>query len=74
MKMKKFELNGQTYEAAPINFNTICDLEDFNVSLEDLEKKKMAALRAYAAISIGCDLKIAGKLIKNNFGMQIREL
>lgn len=48
-----FEINGKDYEAVPFTFNTICELEDFGFSMEDLETKPVSAVRAYFALCVG---------------------
>lgn len=53
-------INGKSYKAAPITFNTVCELEDRGVTLGDLENKQMSAVRAYAAVSMGVDAATAG--------------
>ena len=45
-----FNFNGKAYEAVPFNFNTICDLEGYGVSLGDISEKPVSTVRAYFAL------------------------
>ena len=38
---KLFTVNGKSYRAKEFDFNFLCDLEDQNLSLEDIDKKPM---------------------------------
>lgn len=59
--MNTFTVNNKRYEAVPFDFNTICDLEDFGVSMSDMQKKAMSATRAYFALCTPSrDLSYAG--------------
>ena len=64
--MKSFTVNGVTYTAKDFNFNTICDLEDLGVSLEDIANKPMGIIRAYLTICSGRDLAYAGEQIEQH--------
>jgi len=59
--MRTFNINGRLYKAAPFTFNTLADLEDFGISLEDMRKKPMATIRAYFALCAGGDAEYAGR-------------
>ena len=45
-----FKFNGKAYKAVPFNFNTICDLEGYGVSLGDISEKPVSTVRAYFAL------------------------
>lgn len=62
--MRKFTLNEKTYSAVDMNFNTVCDLEDFGVSLEQYATKPMAFMRAYVALSANMSAAEVGKEIE----------
>lgn len=48
--VNRFELNGKTYIAKPLDINGVCDLEDYGVSVfGDMDRKKMSIWRAYLA-------------------------
>lgn len=64
--MNKFKINDVEYDAAPFTFNTICELEDYGVTLENLRTHRMAALRAYLAISGDMDIDDAGNEIEEH--------
>lgn len=51
--MRTFTVNGKEYKAKPIEFDTVCDLEDMGVSVVDAEKKSFSLARAYFAICAG---------------------
>lgn len=59
--MKTFVINEREYVAKPFDFNTICDLEDMGVSLEEAQTKPMSMVRAYFAICTGRGKDYAGK-------------
>lgn len=54
------KINGKTYKMPELSFNAMCQLEDMGISLEDLDKKPMAAIRGFLALAIG-DTETAGK-------------
>lgn len=58
--MRKFELNGKVYSAKAFDFNMVCDLEDLGFSMEEINKKKIKAVRAYAALCAGITIEEAG--------------
>ena len=61
---KVFVVNGKTYKAREFDFNFLCDLEDQNLSLEDIDRKPMNLIRAYLAFSAGITKEEAGKEIE----------
>lgn len=64
-KMTKiFTVNGKSYKAKEFDFNFMCDLEDQNLSLEDIDKKPMSLVRAYLAFSAGISKENAGAEIE----------
>lgn len=64
--MRTFTLNNITYTALPFGFNTICDLEDLGVSLEDMNTKPLSMVRAYIGLCIGKDKVFTGKQIEEH--------
>lgn len=58
--MKKIEINGKTYDAAEIDFNAMCDLEEMGISLFEADNKGLSSLRAYLALSMGATTREAG--------------
>lgn len=65
-KMRNFKLNSKEYKARGFSFNTVCDLEDIGVSLEDMQKKPMSMIRAYLSICLDTSLELAGKEIEGH--------
>lgn len=66
MAIKKFTVNGKRYIAKEVDFNAICDLEDEGLSISDIQKKPMSAVRAYFTICFGGDKEEAGKEIEQH--------
>lgn len=62
--MKSFVVNGITYAPKPFTYNTICDLEDMGVSLQDMQNKPMSVVRAYFAVCTGKGAEFAGEQIE----------
>ena len=58
--MNTFTINGKKIKAKAIDFNTICDLEDYGLNFNDMQKKSTSFMRAYLAISAGLDSEQAG--------------
>lgn len=58
--MRTIEVNGNKYPARPIDFNTIADLEDLNITLGDFNKKHTSFLRGYVSLCMGADIYMAG--------------
>ena len=57
---KLFTVNGKSYRAKEFDFNFLCDLEDQNLSLEDIDKKPMSLIRSYLAFSADITKEQAG--------------
>ena len=58
--MRTFSINGRLYKAVPFTFNTVVDLEEMGVRMEDAGKKPMSLIRAYFALCCGGDQEYAG--------------
>lgn len=61
MDKKMMKLNGKEFKIPELNFNTMCQLEDMGISLSEMDKKPMAAIRGFISLAIGGDLEMAGK-------------
>lgn len=61
-----FTINGKRYVAKPFDFNTVCDLEDNGVSLQEMQTKPMSMVRAYFALCFNGDKEAAGKEIQSH--------
>ena len=61
---KLFTVNGKSYRAKEFDFNFLCDLEDQNLSLEDIDKKPMSLIRSYLAFSANISKEQAGQEIE----------
>lgn len=59
-KMRFITVNGNRYNARPIDLNTICDLEDMGIQLSDWNRKRMSFIRGYIGICMGVDMYTAG--------------
>lgn len=64
--MRRIVINGREYTAKPFDFNMICDLEDLGVSIEDIERKPVSIVRAYAGICMGKSAKESGLEIQEH--------
>lgn len=62
--MNTFTINNKVYNAKPMDFNTICDLEEMGVALEKAQEKPMSMVRAYFALHLGGNTVKAGKEIE----------
>lgn len=58
--MRTFTINGRLYRAVPFTFNTICDLEEMGIRIEDAQKKPMSLVRGYFTLCCGGDREFAG--------------
>lgn len=65
--MNKFKVNGIEYKAKPFDFNLVCDLEDMGISLEDMGRKKLSAIRSYFALCAEKENEFAGKELNAHF-------
>lgn len=61
-----FTINGTVYTAKEFDFNTVCDLEEEGISLEELQKKPTSALRAYFALCFDGSKEDAGLEIQKH--------
>lgn len=64
--MRMFTVNGKEYKAKEFDFNTVCDLEDMGVSLEEMENKPLSMIRAYFQLCAGLGKIEAGKQIEQH--------
>jgi hypothetical protein len=55
-----FAINGKQYEAAAVDFNFICDLEDMRISISQFQAKPTAVARAYFALCANVSKEVAG--------------
>ena len=60
---RKFEINGKEYDSIPFTFNTVCELEEKGISLDDFDTRNLSILRAYFALAVG-DVVTAGNEIE----------
>lgn len=58
--MNTFTINGVTYNAVPIGFNFLCDLEDAGISIEEADRKPMKLMRAYFSVCAKISVEEAG--------------
>ena len=64
--MNTFSINGTTVTAKTFDFNTLCDFDDYGVSIQDIGSKPMAFVRAYVACCMNVSLEEAGKEINDH--------
>lgn len=57
-------INGKFYKDAELDFNTVCEMENMGVSIQNIDDNIMSAARAYAAICMHKPLRIAGTEIE----------
>ena len=62
--MKLLTVNGKSYKAKEFDFNFLCDLEEKNLSLEDIDKKPLQLIRTYLAFSANISEEQAGQEIE----------
>lgn len=62
--MRTFVINNKRYNAKPFDFNTVCDLEDNGVPLQEMTKKPMSMVRAYFALCFNGSKEDAGAEIQ----------
>lgn len=62
--MRMFVVNGKEYKARAFDFNTVCDLEDMGVSMEEMDNKPLSMIRAYFQLCAGTGKVEAGKLLE----------
>lgn len=64
--MNTFTLNNVTYTTKQFDFNTLCDLEDYGIDIENINKKPMSLLRAYISLCAGITIEKVGDEIKEH--------
>lgn len=58
--MRTFKINEKEYKSKMVDFNLVCDLEDMGISIDDINKKQTATMRAYFALCANIDKESAG--------------
>lgn len=64
--MDYFVLNGNRIKAADFDFNLVADLEENGVSMSQIGKKIIPAIRVYVSRCTGFDVETAGQLINQH--------
>lgn len=62
--MRTITINNITYVTKTFDFNFVCQLEEYGVSLQQLNTKPMSALRAYLALCADITVEEAGALLQ----------
>lgn len=62
----KFVVNGKEYNSVPMDFNTVCTLEDMGIGLNDYGRKGTNLMRAYFSICANLSVTEAGKEIEQH--------
>lgn len=57
------KINGKSYKAAEFDVNFICEMENLGIDLDEIGNKMFGTIRTYVALSMGVDVKTAGKEI-----------
>ena len=60
------KINKKSYKSVPLNFNTVCKLEEMGVSLQDMDKAVMSTLRAYLSLCMDTDRETAGNELEKH--------
>lgn len=64
--VKSITINNKTYIAKEFGYNTLCDLQEMGIDINDARKVPMAMVRAYVAICMGVDKDTAGAEIEKH--------
>ena len=64
--VNRFTVNGVTYTAKPFDFDLVCDLEAYGVSISSFRNMGMSLLRAYFAICADLDKEDSAKEIQEH--------
>lgn len=64
--MSTFTLNGNSVVAKKFDFNALCELDNYGVSIQDMTNKPFAFIRAYIAYSMGLSLDDAGNEVEKH--------
>lgn len=59
-------INGKEYKNIPVDFNTVCKLEDMGVNITDMDGKVMTVARAYGALCMRKTIEAAGREIEEH--------
>lgn len=59
-----FTVNGKEYKAKELTYNALCRLEDFGVSMSDVQAKAFSFIRGYIAYCGDIEPEEAGKEIE----------
>ena len=58
--MKEITINGKTYKAVEITFNTVCELEGMGITMDEMSTKAMSFVRAYLSLCMNRPAAFAG--------------
>jgi len=64
--MRTFSVNNHLYQAREFTFNLLCDLEDQNLSLDEIDRKPMSLVRVYLAFCGNISKEKAGEEIEKH--------
>lgn len=64
--MSTFTLNGISVDAKEFNFNTLVELDNYGISIEDMTTKPLSFVRAYVAYCLGSKLEDAGQALNDH--------
>ena len=63
---KKIEINGKMYSLKTIDFNAICDLEAKGLSINNVENRVFASIRALVSFVTDLPIPEAGKELEGD--------
>lgn len=63
---KEIVINGKSYPAKEITFNSVCQFEGMGIPMSEIEEKSIMFIRAYAAMCMGKKVDQAGEEIEKH--------
>ncbi len=64
--MKTFTVNKKVYTSQVFDLNMVCDFEEDGISLDDMRKMPLSAVRKYFGVCSGLNAEAAGAEIQNH--------
>lgn len=69
-------INGRTYETVPLNFNTICKMEELGAPVTSIGENLFSVVRAYVSLCMKVSLNRAGEELEKHLigGGDLKEI